>query len=330
VTIASPHPPRRVFERAGLLLREPRRVLPALRRRLGLPKAKPKPKPKPAPTGPAPVGLSRSARLQVIVKGLDLSRAGLEIGASHMPLLRKADGHNIKIADHLDREGLIAKYSYKSTAQIEEVDYVLKPGRLTDSIPDRFDYILASHVLEHTVCMISFLQDCETLLNEAGTLTLALPDKRFTFDRFRERAALGRVVDTFRNPPAVHTEGSVLEHNLMMVDKNKKTAWFDGAPGDFHFRYGRDRVEQQVAVAVGGEYVDTHNWVLTPNHFRLLVHDLHTLGFIKLREQSFTDSIDHEFFITLSLAGSGSGLSREQLAELSQDELAVAGSHRFG
>ena len=314
---------RATVRRAVRLLREPSRIPPAVGRRL-------RPPPPPPPPPPTARRLNRPDRLALLTKHLDLAGTGLEIGPSHNPLLRKSDGHDIRVADHLDRAGLIAKYDgVRPTGRIEDVDYVLRPGRLTDSIPERFDYILASHVAEHTVCLVSFLQDCAALLRPGGVLSLALPDPRFCFDRFRERAALGRVIDTYRNGPTVHTEGSVIEHNLNMVTRDGAVAWFDQAEGDFTFRVPLDLVLQRSQQAASGEFVDTHNWVLTPHHFRLLLHDLHLLGLVSLREHSFVDTIDHEFFLTLSLEGQGPQSSRAELVTLAAGELAVRGDIVF-
>lgn len=309
---------RRRAVRTARLVREPQRIRPALARRLDPPEP-------PAPP-PAAVRLSRPRRLELITRDLDMSGLGLEIGPSHNPLLRKAEGYDVRIADHLDRAGLIAKYDgVRPTERIEDVDYVLAPGRLTDSIPDTFDYVLASHVAEHTVCLVSFLRDCEALLRPGGRVSLALPDKRFCFDRMRERTSLGRVIDTFRAAPSVHTYGSVIEHNLNMVTKDGAVAWFDGAPGALHFRLPLHIVRERASHAESGEYVDTHNWVLTPHHFRLLVLDLFTLGLTGLRELSFHDTVDHEFFITLAVDAPGPCLSRAELASRSAAELLDAG-----
>lgn len=246
---------------------------------------------------------------------------GLEIGPSHNPLLRKVEGYNIRVADHLDQAGLVEKYSAKGTARIEFVDYVLKPGRLTDSISDRFDYIVASHVAEHAVCLVSFLQDCEKLLLPGGALSLALPDMRYCFDRFRERTGLGRVIDVYESGPLVHTPGMVTEHYLFCAAHGDDTSWYAGATGDYRFIYQPDAVREQVELALAGQYVDTHNWVLTPHHFRLLLHDLRSLGYINMYEQAFTDTIDHEFFITVSPDPTPSRSSREELVQLSAREL---------
>jgi SAM-dependent methyltransferase len=269
--------------------------------------------------------------LRLITEHVDLGGLGLEIGPSHNPLLRKQEGYHVRVADYLDQEGLREKYEgLRPTGRIEEVDYVLAPGRLTESIADRFDYIVASHVMEHTVCFISFLQDCQALLRPGGVLSLVLPDRRFCFDRFRERTSIGRIIDVYRAAPSVHSEGSVLEHNLYNAGKGDLVAWSEGAPGTYHFRYAMDQALERAATAARGEYVDTHNWVFTPNYFRLLLVDLHRLGFVELREMAFHDTVGPEFFVTLSVDGPGPEQSREELVLLADREATVTDAASFG
>jgi 2-polyprenyl-3-methyl-5-hydroxy-6-metoxy-1,4-benzoquinol methylase len=255
------------------------------------------------------------------------SREGsvLEIGPAHNAILAKRDGFNSRTVDYLDREGLIERYrehANYSPEDIEEVDYVLAPGApMADVIPDRFDVVLASHVLEHTTSMIDFINESARLLNPGGVLALVVPDHRYCFDRFRERASLGRVIDASTAPPAVHTSGTVIEEKLNASTHRGSTAWGPAETGRYKFLYdagvAREYGEQ---ASRGDRYIDTHNWVCTPHHLRLLLQDLHDLGFIALRETFFHDTVRHEFFLNLSADGPGSGLAREELMVLSDDE----------
>lgn len=315
------HPVRtksaQLTHRAVSLVREPRRIVPGVRRRVvrltrfG---------------SPPPVEvMPRADRLALMTRDVDLTGLGLEIGPSHNPLLPKAAGYDVRIADYLDRDGLLEKFDrMRPTDNIEAVDYVLTGGRLTDEIPDRFDYIVASHVIEHTVCLVCFLEDCAGLLQSGGALTLAVPDKRYSFDRFRERTAIGRVIDTHRAGPVIHTEGSVIEHQLAYVRKDGKGAWWAGAPGPYQDFHRMADVVSRSEAAARGEYVDTHNWVFTPHHFRLLLHDLRSLGLVSLREKAFHDTVGPEFYVTLSLDGAGPAPTRAQLIERSAREAGVA------
>lgn len=300
---------RRAATRVARLIRQPSRILPAIRRRLPQP-----PKPPPPPASPP--------RFELITRPLNLAGLGLEIGPSWRPLLPKAGGYNVRVADHLDQAGLVAKYEgVRPTQAIEPVDYVLTGPKLTDTIDERFDWIVGSHVLEHTVCLITFLRETEALLRPGGVLSLAIPDRRYCFDRFRERSSLGRVIDVFRADRLVHTEGSVLEYHLNSVAKGGSISWDATKAGTFSRLHTTEEGRERAVQASGGEYVDVHNWVFTPSHLRLLLVDLQTLGFIGLREFAFHETVGSEFYVGLSPEGQGPPLTREELVRLSALEL---------
>lgn len=249
----------------------------------------------------------------------------LEIGPAHNAILPKRDGFSTRTVDYLDREGLIKRYEEHanySPEDIEEVDYVLPPGApMAEVIPDRFDVVLASHVLEHTTSMIDFINESARLLNPGGVLALVVPDHRYCFDRFRERASLARVIDAAVAPPAVHTAGTVIEEKLNASTHRGTTAWAPGVAGRYEFLYDAGVAREWGQQARQADrYIDTHNWICTPHHLRLLLQDLCELGFISMRETFFHDTVRHEFFINLSAGGPGTGLSREQLTVLSDAE----------
>lgn len=249
----------------------------------------------------------------------------LEIGPAHNAILPKREGFNTRTVDYLDREGLIERYrelTQYSPDDIEEVDYVLPPGAaMADVIDDRFDLVVASHVLEHTTSMVDFINESARLLNPGGVLALVVPDHRYCFDRFRERASLGRVIDASLAPPAVHTVGTVIEEKLNACKHKNRTSWEPGHAGRYSFLYDAALANEYGDQARRADrYLDTHNWICTPHHLRLLLQDLHDLGFIALRETFFHDTVRHEFFLNLSADGPGSGLTREELTVLSENE----------
>jgi SAM-dependent methyltransferase len=249
----------------------------------------------------------------------------LEIGAAHNGTFPKRLGYRTSIVDHLDRDGLVEKYSgfpQYSPDDIEAVDFVLSDGvSLTDAISDRFDLVYASHVVEHSTSLVHFLQECTELLAPGGCLALVVPDKRYTFDRFRERASLGRVIDTFVSRPSVHTIGTLTEFGRSAVKHRGTTSWVAGHRGEYTFVNDLARAKEIGESATSGHYVDVHNWVFTPHHMRLLLHDLADLGYIELREAYFHETVGHEFFLNLTCDSIGSGLSREELVVLADGEL---------
>ncbi len=257
----------------------------------------------------------------------------LEVGPAHNAILPKRDGYDTKIVDYLDRSGLVEKYRefpQYSPDDIEDVDYVLPAGAsMSDVIDERFQLVLASHVLEHTISMVHFLNDCGRLLAPGGVVTLVVPDHRYCFDRFRERSSIARVIDTALAPPPVHTVGTLTDYALNAVKHRGNTSWSRGHRGKYTFRHDMEEVKEHAVRAAGPDYIDVHNWVFSPNHLRLLLNDLDLLGYLTLRETAFQDTIGHEFFLTLSPDGPGSGLTREQLVVLADADEAARDQPEF-
>ena len=122
-------------------------------------------------------------RTELILSMIDLSGIGLEIGPGYNPLLPKSFGHRVETLDHATAEQIREKYRNDPSvdiSRIEEVDFV-SDGRSIAEVVSKsghYDYIVASHVIEHTTDMLGFLKDCQTLLKKTGNLVLAVPDKR--------------------------------------------------------------------------------------------------------------------------------------------------------
>jgi len=282
-------------------------------------------------------GVSRlELRRQCALEGLAVpdEPSILEIGPAHNAIFPKREGYRTRTVDYLDREGLVERYRdfpQYSPDDIEEVDFVLPPGAaMADVIDERFDVVVASHVLEHTTSLVDFLAECERLLTPGGRVALVVPDHRYCFDRFRERTSLGSVIDAAGSPARVHTVGSVVEERLYAVLRGDTNAWGPRHRGEYRPVHGLGSVLEQAELARAGDhYIDTHHWVFTPHHLRLLLHDLQSLGLVRLRESSFHDTVRHEFFLTLSLDGPGPGLTREELLVLADDERRSLDAARF-
>jgi SAM-dependent methyltransferase len=67
------------------------------------------------------------------------------------------------------------------------------------------DFIIASHVLEHLPSPLKALRSWYDALRSGGTLLLKVPDKRFTFDRNRERTPLQHLLEEFHDPTRIDT-----------------------------------------------------------------------------------------------------------------------------
>jgi SAM-dependent methyltransferase len=249
-------------------------------------------------------------RRQKAFAHIDLGGRGLEIGPSHSPLLPKSSGARIQIVDHAGRANLIEKYRAEGIPSdlldnIEEVDYVWTKGRLVDLIgePGAFDYIVCSHVVEHMVDLIDFLQDCEALLTETGRFSLIIPDKRYCFDLFEPLTTVGATVNGHLSTSPFHPFGSVLDHHAYSCVRGPGViAWDSVTTTPIELRFedlgsGSEEVERGRRQ---DEYVDVHRWMFTPTSFRLLLQDLRDLGYVGLAEVGGFDTAGCEFFITLA------------------------------
>lgn len=262
---------------------------------------------------------------------VSLDGRGLEIGPSYNPLVPKSSGADVETVDHTDRDELVKKYRgwglpEDKIAAIEPVDHVWNGGSLLSAIPTHggYDYIIASHFLEHTVDLVGFLNDCEQLLRPGGRLALVLPDKRFCFDRFQPLSTVGDVVDAHLRGNAFHTAGTLLDHQAYACTRAGAVAWaeFSTDPLAVQFPGLEDGAEVIRTGAAQREYHDAHHWKFTPTSFRLLLNDLALLGYHSLGVVGHLPTDGFEFFVTLEQNGSWPPIDR--LAELQAIEAELA------
>lgn len=245
---------------------------------------------------------------------------GLEIGASYNPLFPKRAGHVVRTLDHATRDDLIAKYAAIGMPQhqldaIEDVDYVWRGESLVELVgPDtRFDYIVASHVVEHTTDLVGFVNDCAEILTPEGVLCLVVPDKRFCFDRFRPHSSVGQVLQAHLAPSDTHPVAPFIDTHLYAAHRLGSEPTWTATTTDGPRLVTQDWHEVGDTIArVGGsrEYVDIHRWTFTPTSFRLLVDDLVRLGYLRLGIASISETNGFEFYVALDRASaSASGES---------------------
>ena len=113
-------------------------------------------------------GVGKLDRFEKIRHHCNMDGVGLEIGAGYSPAAPKSEGYNVEVLDHATREGLREKYKNDPTVDIEkfeEVDYVWSGEPYEELIgkSNCYDYVIASHVIEHTPNVVIFLQQIEKL-----------------------------------------------------------------------------------------------------------------------------------------------------------------------
>ncbi len=268
------------------------------------------------------------SRRDRILPFVDKAGLGIEIGPSHDPLAPKREGYRVHVIDHLTREQLVVKYATQPVAhdRIEEVDFVWSGQSYAELTgrPHGYDWIIASHMIEHTPDLIAFLANCEAVLKDTGVLCLVVPDKRFCFDRFRPVTGLARVIDANVAGQRVHSQGAVAEYFLNVVRKGGELGWDATRSGTYDFVHGLEDAKTGIReVRDNAAYLDVHDWCFVPHSFRLILADLHALGYTALREVAFHPTEGFEFYAILGRQGKGPEMERIELLRAIESELAV-------
>jgi hypothetical protein len=261
-------------------------------------------------------------RNELLLSMFDPSGIGLEIGAGFNPLLPKTAGYRVETLDHATADQLRDKYRADpnvDAARIEDVDFVADGRPIAEIVgkPGHYDYIVASHVIEHSPDMLGFLKNCETLLSQAGILLLAVPDKRRCFDLLQPLTSTGMILQAHEELRSRHPPSALFDDIAYNLLRDGLGGWGKGHAGRLTFV--RDLATAQSFfedMRGSSAYIDTHAWRFTPSSFRLIANDLHAIGAIGLREQSFHESDIHEFYIALSRRGAGCDLDRLTLVRM--------------
>ncbi|MEM1308524.1 MAG: methyltransferase domain-containing protein [Cyanobacteria bacterium P01_H01_bin.153] len=265
-------------------------------------------------------------RQQKILKHINKVGHGIEIGPSHNPVASKGVGYNVHIIDHMSREELVKKYTGHGVdlSKIEEVDFVWEGQTYAQLLgkTQYYDWIIASHVIEHTPDLIGFLNDCAEVLNDKGVISLVVPDKRYCFDHFRPITSLAQLIDSHFQRAKIHSAGTVAEYMLNVVARSGAIAWSAHDSGLYSFVHSLNDAQNGIkSVTEQQRYLDVHAWCFVPHSFRLLMHDLFELGLISVKEVDFYQTEGFEFYITLGRQGRGIDRSRMEMLEIIDAEI---------
>jgi predicted SAM-dependent methyltransferase len=265
-------------------------------------------------------------REEKLLQFVDRNAVGLEIGPSYNPVAPKLAGWNVEVLDHLNAADLRNKYAAWGVggSKIEEVDYVISDNSIFGAVnkEDHFDFIIASHVIEHMTDMLRFLTDCQRLLKPDGVLSLAVPDKRFCFDIFKPVSSTGMVLQAYHEKRTQHLPGLIFDQYANHVMCGDKIIWFDQKLDDMRLVHSvsdaRVRMDDFIK---SGIFVDIHAWFFTPSSFRLIIHDLNEMGSINMGEAAFHPTEGFEFFVTLKKGLKARGNDRLALLRSIDGEL---------
>jgi len=279
--------------------------------------------PNSAPLLPPPL-----SREQKILKMVSKEGFGVEIGPSYNPIAPKRAGFKVHVIDHTSREKLVEKYTVHKmpVENIEEVDFIWQGETYVELTgnPNFYDWIIASHVIEHTPNFIGFLDNCAGILKDTGVLSLVVPDMRFCFDHFRPLTSIARVLEAHLEQRTQHTAGTLCEHVMSIVNKGGQGCWEAGFESEYALIHPpQDALDIFQQALHQTTYMDSHAWCFTPSSFQLLLYDLLALGLTNFREVAFFPTSGCEFYITLCRQGTPPAFDRLQMLKQIKAELLV-------
>lgn len=92
------------------------------------------------------------------------------------------------------KEGLHFNY-YKDKKGFQ---YIHEASDLSDIESEKYDFLLASHCLEHCANTIKTMKEWLRVLKQDGYILLVLPDKRFTFDHKRNITPFNHLLEDYQ------------------------------------------------------------------------------------------------------------------------------------
>lgn len=257
-----------------------------------------------------------------ILRGIEKSQQGIEIGPWFNPLAPRSQGYKCLSLDVFDKDSLVRiaiadpLIKRESILNIEEVDFKCNTSEIENSVRaagklGTFDYILSSHNFEHIPNPIKFLQGCGNVLKKNGLLSMAIPDKRTCFDYFRPHTPLASWIESFmsnRDRPSLTQHFEQMSLHSRFKRGEELLAGFsltDDPAKVVACQTVREALDRWNSMASSNDngYQDCHCSIFTPNSFRLLIMDCAFLELSPFSVESVSEANGNEFYARLRNTG---------------------------
>ncbi|WP_248310618.1 methyltransferase domain-containing protein [Devosia sp. Root105] len=240
----------------------------------------------------------------MVLGQLNLEGRGLEVAPYSNPLLLKGE-HNVAYTDYASTEILREKASRNPGAvgrEVPAVDFVWSRGvPLSECTNERFDYAVASHVIEHAPNVIGWVNDILSVMRPDAVLALCVPDKRRTMDYYRRETTLGELVGNWIENRTIPTPAQVMDFlSQSFRDVGVRPQPFE--QGLVFEQVPREYADQQAldfAVFTHNEtyYLDVHCTVWTPESFVDVFSRLTALGIFAIDIGTPVENCERDEFI---------------------------------
>ncbi len=243
---------------------------------------------------PPPLGFattlpsSRSLRRAFISSHCDLERSRvLEIGALDAPTF--PERRETAYLDWFSTDQLRAQIegnARRRPDRLVEVSHVIKDKRFSASVHDRFDVVIANHVIEHIPDPITWFDEIAKVTAPDGRLLLAVPERNFTFDYLRPESTAVDLLRAHREDLEQPDLWQVLESIYYYRPVRAQDFWEE--PDGVAAKLARKRAtfDQAIETArrrVADGYADVHCHVFSHASFPALCETLAEAGLLAWR-----------------------------------------------
>jgi len=264
---------------------------------------------------------------------------GLEIGPLDSPIVTREMG-NVRYVDHASTEDLRVKNRENPFVQLDrivDVDYVWGAKTLPELVATEapFDYVIASHVIEHVPDLVGWLSEVRAVLRPHGVLSLAVPDKRYCFDYYRQPTTSAEVLEAYLRRQRKPSFRQIFDHEASFATVDGHLAWDAGTAGPpTRLHSLREAWDVARRASADESYHDVHCWVFTPASLFRLMASLIELDLFDFLVSRFFPTASHEFFVSFrALDGSDDrdkarAVQLKSLPVVSDDDTSAAARYR--
>ena len=128
--------------------------------------------------------------------------SGIEVGALHSKFPVSASAQ-VRYVDSRSLEELRAHYSELAAASLVAPDIIDEAETLSSVADGSQDFVIASHVLEHTDRVLLSIENQMRVLRRGGIAVIIVPMRCATFDHLRGVTSWEHLLDEYRRPAAL-------------------------------------------------------------------------------------------------------------------------------
>ena len=189
----------------------------------------------------------------------------------------------------------------RDPSKVPDIHYHHPNGDLA-IVDSKFDAVFSSHCIEHTPDIISHLCMVKNLLAKGGQYFLLVPDKRYTFDRFKPLSQVEEMIEAFRLKAQKPSLKQFMQHSLYRGTHNNRELHWQGEHGENPYRSKAKFIPSIVKTfEESSAYLDVHAWIFTPSSFLKTLKMLHFSGLLKVSRVAVheTPSMKNEFAVVI-------------------------------